>query len=165
MFLWFLGISWVSVWSVFRSPALDYRLVMLGSVLPVLELFTGSGPLHAVVGPIMALTVVMLATIKRRLVRRRWLGLVVGLFAHQVFDGCWMNSDRFWWPLSAGPVFGEPIVEADRWQVSVVLEMFGLALLVWAFGRFRLDDAGVRRTFLATGQLDRRVADGEELTC
>ena len=34
MLLWYLGVSVAFVWNVFRSPALDYRLVMLGSVLP-----------------------------------------------------------------------------------------------------------------------------------
>ena len=33
MILWFAGVSFVFVWWVFRSPALDYRLVMLGSIL------------------------------------------------------------------------------------------------------------------------------------
>ena len=35
MFLWFAGGSFVLVWLVFRSPAVDFRLVMLGAVLPV----------------------------------------------------------------------------------------------------------------------------------
>ena len=33
MFLWFVGLSVLIVWSVFRSPAADYRLVALGAVL------------------------------------------------------------------------------------------------------------------------------------
>ena len=41
MILWFAGVSFVFVWWVFRSPALDYRLVMLGSVLPVGEAVLG----------------------------------------------------------------------------------------------------------------------------
>ena len=43
MILWFAGVSFVFVWWVFKSPALDFRLVMLGSVLPVGEVVLG-GP-------------------------------------------------------------------------------------------------------------------------
>jgi hypothetical protein len=50
MFLWFAGVSLVFVWAVFKSPALDYRLVMLGAVLPLGEVALG-GPrlLHTLV--------------------------------------------------------------------------------------------------------------------
>ena len=41
MFLWFAGLSLVLVTIVFSSPALDYRMVMLGSVLPLLDGVTG----------------------------------------------------------------------------------------------------------------------------
>ena len=41
MFLWFAGLSFAAVWSVFRSPALDHRMVMLGAVLPLCEAFAG----------------------------------------------------------------------------------------------------------------------------
>ena len=37
MFFWFLGLSFVLVLVVFDSPLLDYRLVMVGSVLPWLD--------------------------------------------------------------------------------------------------------------------------------
>lgn len=165
MFLWFLGASWVSVWSVFRSPAIDYRLVMVGSVLPLVELLTGTGPMHSVFFPVLLMLFVMLATMRRRLVRRRWLGLVIGVFAHQVVDGCWADADRFWWPLTGGPVFSGSIPELGHGWWTALAEALGAALLLWAFGRFHLDEAEPRARFLATGQLDRSVAAGEEPTC
>ena len=72
MFFWFAGVSIVFVWFVFRSPALDYRLVIAGSLLPVGEILLG-GPriLHTLIACVVVLGVVMLATQKRRLVRRR----------------------------------------------------------------------------------------------
>src|ERR1041384_5697602 len=99
MVLWFLGVSVAFVFFVFRSPALDYRLVMLGSVLPVGEVVLG-GPrvLHTLVAAVAALGVVMLATQKRRLVRRRWICLPIGMMMHLALDGIWARTEVFWWP-------------------------------------------------------------------
>ena len=52
MVLFYAGVAWVAVWTIFRSPALDYRLVMLGAVLPVVELPLGTGPLHTLLAPV-----------------------------------------------------------------------------------------------------------------
>ena len=83
MFFWFIGLSFAAVLIVFSSPALDYRLVMLGAVLPVAEGFVG-GPwiLHTLLAPVVVMAVVMLLTQNRRLVRRQWLGLPIGLFMY-----------------------------------------------------------------------------------
>ena len=72
MLLWYLGVSTAFVWNVFRSPALDYRLVMLGSVLPLLDVLLG-GPavLHTLLFTVVLMGVIMLATRERRLLRRR----------------------------------------------------------------------------------------------
>ena len=106
MILWFAGVSFVFVWWVFRSPALDYRLVMLGSILPVGEVVLG-GPrlLHTLLGPVALLVLIMLATQKRRLVRRRWIGIPIGMLMHLVLDGIWARAEVFWWPF-LGTDFG-----------------------------------------------------------
>src|SRR5689334_4472680 len=84
---------------VFRSPALDYRLIMLGSVLPVGEVVLG-GPrvLHTLLASVVLLGVVMLLTRERRLVRRRWISLPIGVMMHLALDGIWMQTAVFWWP-------------------------------------------------------------------
>lgn len=159
MILWFAGVSFVFVWWVFKSPALDYRLVMLGSVLPVGEVVLG-GPrlLHTLLGPVALLTVVMLATQKRRLVRRRWIGVAIGLLMHLALDGIWANAEVFWWPF-LGWSFGDgSLPELDRpVAVVVLMELVGAACLAWAYRAFRLDERPVRQRFLRTGQLDRVV--------
>ena len=38
MVLWFAGGAFLLVWLVFRSPAVDYRLVVVGALLPLVEL-------------------------------------------------------------------------------------------------------------------------------
>lgn len=160
MFLWFLGVSVAFVWFVFRSPALDYRLVMLGSVLPIGEVVLG-GPrvLHTLLASVALLGVVMLATQKRRLVRRRWICLPIGLMMHLALDGIWATTEVFWWPFF-GLTFPEGgLPELGRSiGVSVVLELVGAAALVWCYVTFRLADPENRRLFLRTGHLPRELA-------
>jgi hypothetical protein len=158
MFLWFAGLSLVLVTIVFSSPALDYRMVMLGSVLPLLDGVSGGAwVLHTLLGSVVALGLVMLATRGRRLVRRRWLGIPIGMFVHLVLDGVWATTHLFWWPAFGARFDGEPLPETTRGGLVVVMEVVGLAVLVWGARRFGLFDPASRRRFLQTGQLPREV--------
>ncbi|MFT7476584.1 MAG: hypothetical protein ACI81L_003541 [Verrucomicrobiales bacterium] len=155
MFFWFLGLSFAAVLIVFSSPALDYRLVMAGAVLPVLEGLVG-GPwvLHALLAPVVMLAVVMLATQNRRLLRRRWLGVPIGMFMHLVLDGSWADAEVFWWPfLGADALGGSVVNEFERSAVMLVLmELIGLGVLTF-FAR-RLDVFGEgRELFTSKGQI------------
>jgi hypothetical protein len=159
MVVWFVGVSVALVWVVFQSPALDYRMVAAGSLLPVLDAVTG-GPnvLHTLVGSVVLLSVVMLVTRGRRLVRRRWLGLPIGTFVHLVLDGTWTRSALFGWPVLGGGAFDGRLPELDRpVVVIVVLELIGVAALVWLHRGFDFGNAERRRAFLRTGHLPRPV--------
>ncbi len=158
MLIWFLVLAPVLVAEVFRSPMIDYRLVALGAVLPIAEVVTGPNVLHTLLGAVAAMTVVMLATQQRRLVRRRLLGVPIGLFVHLVLDGSWTRTKLFWWP-AFGLDFGErSLPEFDRpLIVGVILELIALAVAWWAHSRYRLDDPSNRQRLLRTGQLDRSV--------
>lgn len=160
MVLWFLGLSVAFVWFVFRSPALDYRLVMLGSVLPVGEVVLG-GPrlLHTLLASVAILGIVMLATQKRRLVRRRWIGLPIGMMMHLALDGIWARTEVFWWPFFglAFPPGGLPEL-GHSLPVALAMELVGAAALAWCFVTFGLRDPENRRTFLHTGHLPRDLA-------
>jgi len=158
MFFWFVGLSVVLVTMVFSSPALDYRLVMLGSVVPLLDGLTGGAwVLHTLLASVVALGIVMLATRGRRLVRRRWLGIPIGMFVHLVLDGVWTNTNLFWWPAFGASFEGEPLPETTRGGLVVVMEVIGLLVLVWGARRFGLASPEARRRFLRTGQLPREA--------
>jgi hypothetical protein len=101
------------------------------------------------------LALVMLATPRRRLIRRRWLGLPIGMFVHLVLDGAWANTKVFWWP-AFGTSFGHHrLPELDRGALLVAMEVAGVAALVYGGNRFGLRDAAARARFLQTGQLPR----------
>ena len=156
MFFWFLALSFVLVALVFDSPALDYRMVMLGSVLPMVELLAG-GPwaLHTLLAPLAVLVVVMLATRGRRLARRRWLGLPIGLFLYLVLDGAWLRTELFWWPVFGAQLDSADLPDLKPWAALIALELIGLAVGAWAIRRYGLADRERLRLFCTQGRLDR----------
>jgi hypothetical protein len=166
VFIWFVAASVAIVWTVFRSPAVDYRVVALGSVLGLVEVPFGVGPFQTLAFSVLALVVVMLATVGHRMRRRRWLGIPIGMFLHLVLDGSWTNQNVFWWPFTGLRFAGveAPLVGRGVW--SLVLELIGVMIAVWLWSEFGLDDQGRRRLLVRTGQLDRtfvkhRVPAGE----
>jgi len=157
MFLWFLGGSILLVMLVFQSPAIDYRMVALGAVLPVGELAFGAPRLlHTLLGAVLVLVVVMVFTRNRRVVRRRLLGIPIGVFLHLVLDGVWTRASLFWWPFR-GTAFDGELPEVSRGMWSVVLELAGAAMLVFLWRSCGLADRQRRDRFLRTGQLNLRA--------
>jgi membrane-bound metal-dependent hydrolase YbcI (DUF457 family) len=162
--LWFAGMSFVLVWTVFKDTAIDYRLVMLGALLPDLidVWFGGARVLHTLAFSVALLVLVMVGTRGRRLQRRRMLAIPIGTFCHLVLDAVWTRAHTFWWPFlgtafdgaSGLPSLGRPTA------VLVVLELAGAAALWWAWSRFRLSEPGRRATFVRTGRLGRDLAPG-----
>lgn len=159
MIAWFAGTSFLAVWLVFRDPAIDHRLVMAGALLPDLVDATTGGPwvLHSVFASVVLLGVVMGSTTRRRKLRRQLIALPIGTFLHLVFDAAWADKDSFWWPFSRH--FGDGrLPSVERGAGGVVLEIIGVAILVWAYRRFRLHEPERRRVFLRTGRLGRDLA-------
>jgi hypothetical protein len=153
--IWFAVLSVLLVAIVFKSPGIDYRTVIVGAVLPVGEGLTG-GPkvLHSVVGAVAVLAIAMLATRRRRLVRRRLLGIPIGMMAHLVLDGAFAVTAVFWWPI-AGVAFADgQIPEWEHLGISLVLEVVGVAVGFWAWRWFGLDDPVRRQRFFSDGRLD-----------
>lgn len=158
MVLWFAGGAFVLVWLVFRSPAVDYRLVMVGALLPLLELPFGSPRvLHSMAGAAALLAVAMLLTPRRRLVQRRLVAVPIGLFIHLLLDGTWTDTQAFWWPFAGIEWSGSRLPELARGGFGLVLELAGAGALWWCWRRFRLFEPARRARFVRTGQLDRDV--------
>ena len=154
MLFWFLLTAPFLVAEIFKSPMVDYRLVALGAALPLLELaLPNAFVLHTLLAPVALLTVVMLTTMGRRLVRRRLLGVPIGMFFHLVLDGTWASASLFWWP-AFGFSFSELAVpEATSIGVRLILELVGLAIGVVAYRRYGLDDPDKRNRLIRTGHL------------
>lgn len=137
---------------------IDYRLVALGASLPLAEVVIGVNVLHTLLGAVVLMTVVMLTTQNRRLLRRQLLGVPIGLFVHQVLDGSWTRAELFWWPAFGFDFGPSRLPEFDRpLLVGIVLELLGAAVAVWAYRRYDLSDPNKRARLMTTGQLDRSV--------
>lgn len=168
MFLWFVGVSFAFVWWVFRSPALDFRLVMLGALLPLGEVvFGGPRLLHTLLAPVVVLVVVMLATRERRLLRRSLIGIPIGMLMHLVLDGIWTRAAVFWWPFLGWTFPPGQLPELGRSiEVIVLLELLGAAALAFMWRAFSLGERAHRDRFVRTGQLPReRGPQGPAPTC
>jgi hypothetical protein len=161
MFFWFIGLAFVGVVLVFRSPALDYRMVILGSIVPLGDLVTGvvgvPPVLHTLLAPVVVMTGVMLLTRNRRLLRRRLLGIPIGMFMHLALDGTWSTTELFWWPAFGLDFADVALPTLGRGLVGLVMELIGVAVVVWSWRRFGLDDPGRREEFVRHGRLDRAL--------
>jgi membrane-bound metal-dependent hydrolase YbcI (DUF457 family) len=152
--IWFAAVSVVLVAFIFRSPAIDYRTVVVGAVLPVLEgLLGGPRLLHSMVGAVALLGLAMAVTTRRRVLRRRLLGIPIGVMCHLVLDGSFTRTDVFWWPVAGLAFAPGQIPELDRLGLSLVLEAVGIGVALWAWRLFALDDPENRRRFLTDGRL------------
>lgn len=158
MFFFFAAAAVLAVFFVFDSPAVDYRYVAIGGVLPLAEAITGRPlVLHTLLGSVALLTVVMAGTVGRRILRRRLLGIPIGTFVFLVAAGAWTRAELFWWPVLGVDGIGEaPLPEYDRAPVVLVLlELGGIGALVWLARRLELHRPDHRRRLFESGRLPR----------
>ena len=158
MFFFFLAAAVLVVLFVFDSPAIDYRFVAVGGVLPLVEALTGRPLLlHTLIGSVGLMALVMGITVGRRIQRRRLLGLPIGTFVFLVVAGSWTRRDLFWWPVGGlDGIAARPLPEFDRAPVVlVVLELAGIAALAWLVRRFDLRRTDHREELLRSGRLPR----------
>ena len=125
MLFWFIGTSVASVWSVFRDPKFAYRWVIVGALIPIFSVVTVVGVLTAV----MLLTIGKNAT--KKTARKNFLALTIGLFMHLVFDGAFLNTKMFWWPLAGLTTDGYAIPLVERGFLNIPFEIVGVALIIW----------------------------------
>ena len=155
MFFWYVGFSVFLVATIFRSVGIDYRLVALGALLPLLlDLPFGYRAYgHTLLFAVALLVVVMLGTIGRpRLLRRQLLCLPIGVFAGLVLSGAFLHDVSFLWPFEGNDFPHEALL--PPFALVVLMEAAGLALLGWSVNRFGLSDPRRRRALLREGRLD-----------
>lgn len=168
MVLWFAGLTFVLVWSVFRDTAIDYRLVMAGALLPdiVDVFFGGARVMHTLLASVTVLVGVMVVTRGRRHLRRQLLAVPIGLFAHLVLDAMWARTGTFWWPILGGGFEDDTLPSLGRPAALLAAqELAGALALWWAYHRFRLSEPDRRGLFRRTGRLGRDLRVLEPPTC
>lgn len=156
MFVWYLATAVAATWFVFKDPGFDYRLLLVGSVLPLADGVTGGvWILHSITTSVAVVAIVMALTVRQRARRKRILALPIGMMLYLVFSGAWSNANAFWWPFSGWTVDDASLPVVERgWGWSVMLEIAGVALAVWIWRAARLGSAESRRRFASVGHLD-----------
>lgn len=158
MLLWFVGPSILIVWAVFRSPAADYRLVAVGSLIPLIEIPFGQPRLfHSLTGAAVLLAAVMVGARGHRLVQRTLLALPIGVLLHLVLDGAWTDTQAFWWPFLGTSWSTAELPELGRGSLNLLLELGGALACVYVYRRFRLDEPDRRALFIQTGRVGRDI--------
>jgi len=153
MFFWYVGGSVLLVLVVFRSRGVDYRLIALGALLPLLVDLPFGRPAigHTLLFSVGMLVVVMLATIGRsRLLRRRLICLPIGVFCGLVLSGAWRTTSVLMWP-TLGWAFPAGSL-LPSWWVVVLEELAGLVACWLVVGVGSLYERGPREEFWRTGR-------------
>jgi len=156
MVLWLVFGSIFVVWNVFQSPGLDFRLIAVGALLPLVL----DAPLrrmayaHTLLSAVGVLVLAMAFTAGRghRLRRRRALSLAIGWFTSLVLSGAWTHKDVFWWPASGASIPHAALLAP--WPVLLIEELLGVAAAWWTWTRFGLADPARRTAFRRTGRLE-----------
>lgn len=154
MLIWYAGMSVLGVFTVFRSVGIDYRLIALGAMAPlVLDApFGRPAYAHTLVFSVSLLAVAMFGTIGRsRMTRRRSLCVPIGTFAGLILSGAWTQTEVLWWP-TLGWSF-PPGNLLPVWWVLLIAEFLGLVAIWWIVGLCDLYLPGSRREFFRTGRL------------
>lgn len=158
MFLWFAGLAFVIVASVFASPLIDYRLVVLGATMPVIEMiYNGPWVMHSLAAPVALMILVMLVFSGKRLRQRRWLGLPIGMFLYLFLDRAWTKTDVFWWPISG---INRNNSEIPTWEsplIIIVMEIIGAIAIIYSVRKYKLLVKNNRLLFLRTGHIQREA--------
>jgi hypothetical protein len=130
------------------------------AVLPDVRDEPSGGPwaAHTLLASVVLLCGTMLATRGRRLLRRQLLAVPIGAFLPP-----WSSTGPGPTPTrSGGPTSllgfdlgSGRLPSIERGPFNIMLELAGLAILVWAYQRFRLDEPARRSAFLRSGHLGR----------
>ncbi|MEC7810214.1 MAG: hypothetical protein VX476_05425 [Actinomycetota bacterium] len=155
MFLWFGVTSIVGTALIFRSPFLDYRLVAIGALLPVLETTLGfKWLLHTLIFSVGVLILVMLLGKGKRRLQRKFLPVPIGLLAHLVLDTTWTEKEIFWWPFTGSEKFGNEVSRLEfSFSTGLILEFLAIIIAVWGWKKFEMKNSANRSAFKRHGHL------------
>ena len=160
MFLWFIGLAFVIVASVFASPVIDYRLIIAGSIIPTIEMILdGPWVLHSLAAPVAVMAIVMTIFMGQRLRQRRWLGLPIGMFLYLFLDRAWTKTSLFWWPVSGTTLKKSELPTWESPTALVLMELVGAMAIIYCIRKYKLTEIENRKLFLLKGHIQRSAME------
>ena len=148
-------VSILLTYFIFRSKGIDYRAVALGSLTPfTIDLFIGHASIgHSFIFAVGMFVLIMLGTISRpRLLRRRLLCFVIGIFFALVLEGTFLQEQTWWWPLTRHSS-GNHIDIFPNMTAWIIREVVGLIALYIIFGIGELHIKTNRQEFFKQGRI------------
>lgn len=166
MLFWFLGLTVLVVFLTLGRRRIDYRLVLLGALIPdlidrPLGLLSPDATTRSVSHSLVFVLALMFAIMffLRGSAARRWFVFPIAILIHLAIDGMWNYPQTFFWPFF-GPEFSLIHEGAKPWLLASK-ELIGIAILVYLGYAYDLHTGESRREFLAQGTLsNRRPARG-----
>lgn len=175
MLFWHLGMTALIVFVTIGRRRIDYRIVLLGAVLPDLIdkplgriLFEERFHTSRLYGHTLAFVVLSLLAVMlfmRGEMARRWFILPIAALLHLGLDAMWDHPITLFWPLFGTRFPPDPV--GDYWLALVlrvfehpaeaIKELIGLGVLVYMGLAFGMTDQATRRRFLRTGRLEAKV--------
>lgn len=174
MLFWHIGLTSAIVFFTLGRRRIDYRVVLLGAVLPDLIdkpigriFFEDTFENSRLFGHTLLVWIALLLLIQltlRGATARRWFILPIACLIHLVLDGMWNEPVTLFWPLF-GTEF--PKVPVGNYWLEVLLrpfehplvaaqELIGLFLALYLGVAYGLHRRAELRSFLRTGSLVER---------
>ncbi|MGH2772228.1 MAG: metal-dependent hydrolase [Actinomycetota bacterium] len=168
MLFWHLGTTVAVVFFTLGRRSIDYRVVMLGGILPDLIdkpiglVFDDRFATTRLYGHTLLLTVSILLLVQLTLRGNRartWFVLPIASALHLVFDAMWNFPITLFWPFfstgfpASQTGWLDPLLHPLEHWVKWLMEIAGIALLVYFAAAYRLFDRPRIKAFLKTGRL------------
>jgi len=148
-------VSALITYYIFSSRGIDFRAVAFGSLLPfIIDICIGHSSFgHSFVFPASALVLVMLLTIGRpRMLRRRMLCVVIGIFLALVLEGAFLYESTWWWPSNVHKS-SEVFSLTPSLGFWIIRDVIGLVSCYVLFSIGELHIKEKRQEFLSTGRI------------
>lgn len=174
MIFWHMGVTAALILVTLGVRRIDYRVVLLGAILPDLidkpigrVLFEEQFQTGRLVGHTLLFVTVLLLGIQLTLrgeTARRWFILPIAALIHLALDGMWNDPITLFWPLFStsfptdptGSYWLEAVLRALTDLRVIGMELVGLALLAFMWKAFGLQDLSRRQDFIRKGRLSQR---------
>jgi inner membrane protein len=166
MLFWHLGVTAAIVYATLGRRRIDYRVVLLGALLPDLIdiplgrfVFREHGSQQLYGHTLLLLVVLSLVVMlfMRGETARRWFVLPMAALIHLGLDAMWNQPITFYWPLFGTAFPRGTLGSWSAWLTQpsqIIKELVGLGLLAYLWIGHDLQDRTHRREFLRTGKLE-----------
>lgn len=170
MLFWHVGVTAMVILITLGRRRIDYRVVLLGAILPDLIdkpigriLFEERFETSRLYGHTLAFAVLLLliAALSSGEFKTRWFVLPVAVVIHLGLDSMWNDPITLFWPAFGTRFPPDPVrnywlavlIRPLEHPLEAVKELVGLACALYIAIGYRLNERGPRRDFLRTGLL------------